>query len=95
MHDPAYLHRWREGQVTWAEERALGFAWTPAVTARGLASSGATLTATRATLSLGWGLNLGGGTHHAHADHAEGFSFLNDVVIIDICGDREQRTSGS
>ncbi|WP_221088628.1 histone deacetylase family protein [Deinococcus aquaedulcis] len=81
VHDPAYLRRWREGQVTRAEERALGFPWTPAVTARGLGSSGATLAATRDALARGWGLNLGGGTHHAYADHAEGFSFLNDVAI--------------
>ncbi|MFC4425285.1 histone deacetylase [Deinococcus navajonensis] len=81
VHDPAYLHRWRAGEVTRAEERALGFPWTPAVVARAVGSSGATLAATRDALRLGLGINLGGGTHHAFADHAEGFSFLNDVVI--------------
>lgn len=81
VHDPAFLARWREGQVTRAEERALGFPWTPAVVERGLGSSGATLAATRDALTLGLGVNLGGGTHHAYADHAEGFSFLNDVAI--------------
>ncbi|CAM3804509.1 histone deacetylase [Deinococcus frigens] len=81
VHDPAYLARWKGGDVTRAEERALGFAWTPAVVERGLGSSGATLAATRDALSWGLGLNFGGGTHHAYTDHAEGFSFLNDVVI--------------
>ncbi len=81
VHDPAYLARWRGGDVTRAEERALGFPWTPAVVQRGLGSSGATLAATRDALRVGLGLNFGGGTHHAYADHAEGFSFLNDVVI--------------
>ncbi|MDV6375786.1 histone deacetylase family protein [Deinococcus arenicola] len=81
VHDPAYLSRWRNGEVTRAEERALGFPWTPAVVERGLGSSGATLAATRDALARGLGINFGGGTHHAHADHAEGFSFLNDVVI--------------
>ncbi len=81
VHDPAYLARWRTGDVTRAEERALGFPWTPAVVERGLGSSGATLAATRDALKVGLGLNFGGGTHHAYADHAEGFSFLNDVVI--------------
>ncbi|WP_264774863.1 histone deacetylase family protein [Deinococcus aetherius] len=81
VHDPAYLARWRRGEVTRAEERALGFPWNPAVVERGLASSGATLAATRDALAHGFGLNLGGGTHHAYRDHAEGFSFLNDVVI--------------
>ncbi|AWN22629.1 histone deacetylase [Deinococcus irradiatisoli] len=81
VHDPAYLDRWRRGEVTREEERALGFAWNPAVVARGLGSCGATLSATWDALSTGLGLNLGGGTHHAYADRAEGFSFLNDVAI--------------
>ncbi|WP_216323159.1 histone deacetylase family protein [Deinococcus aestuarii] len=81
VHDPGYLARWRRGEVTRAEERALGFPWSPAVVGRGLASSGATLAATRDALSHGFGVNLGGGTHHAYRDRAEGFSFLNDVVI--------------
>ena len=81
VHDAAYLERWRRGEVTRQEERALGFAWHPAVVERGLASCGATLSATWDALSTGLGLNLGGGTHHAYAEHAEGFSFLNDVAI--------------
>jgi len=81
VHDPAYLARWRRGEVTRAEERALGFPWTPAVVERGLGGSGATLAATRDALACGLGLHLGGGTHHAYRDRAEGFSFLNDVVI--------------
>ncbi|WP_161882340.1 histone deacetylase family protein [Deinococcus alpinitundrae] len=81
VHDPAYLARWQRGEVTRQEERALGFAWHPAVVQRGLASCGATLSATWDALSTGLGLNLGGGTHHAYANHAEGFSFLNDVAI--------------
>ncbi|MFC4639432.1 histone deacetylase [Deinococcus hohokamensis] len=81
VHDPAYLRRWQRGEVDRADERALGFPWTPAVVARARGSSGATLAATRDALRLGLGINLGGGTHHAWADHAEGFSFLNDVVI--------------
>ncbi|WP_309573171.1 histone deacetylase [Deinococcus sp.] len=81
VHDPAFLHRWQDGQVTREEERALGFPWSSAVVERSLSSSGATLSATTDALRLGLGINLGGGTHHAYADHAEGFSFLNDVAI--------------
>ncbi|WP_104991044.1 histone deacetylase [Deinococcus sp. NW-56] len=81
VHDPVYLARWRRGEVTREEERALGFPWSPAVVERGLGSSGATLAATRDALAHGLGINLGGGTHHASRDRAEGFSFLNDVAI--------------
>lgn len=81
VHDADYLARWRQGEVTRAEERALGFPWNPSVPERALLSSGATLAATQDALAHGFGLNLGGGTHHAYRDRAEGFSFLNDVVI--------------
>lgn len=81
VHDADYLRRWREGNVARAEERAMGFAWSPELVQRGLGSSGATFAATQDALKVGLGLNLGGGTHHAYRDHAEGFSFLNDVAI--------------
>lgn len=81
VHDPDYLRRWQLGAVTRAEERAMGFAWTPEIVQRGLGSSGATFAATQDSLHVGLGINFGGGTHHAYRDHAEGFSFLNDVAI--------------
>jgi acetoin utilization deacetylase AcuC-like enzyme len=37
--------------------------------------------AARAALDRGLAGNLAGGTHHAFADHAEGFCVLNDVAI--------------
>ena len=81
VHDVHYLRRWQVGDVTRAEERAMGFPWSPAIVERGLGSSGATFAATQDALNVGLGLNFGGGTHHAYRDHAEGFSFLNDVAI--------------
>nr|WP_280985077.1 histone deacetylase [Deinococcus maricopensis] len=81
VHDAAYLTRWRRGDVTRDEERQMGFRWSPDIITRGLLSSGATLAATHDARRTGWGVNFGGGTHHAYRDHAEGFSFLNDVVI--------------
>src|SRR6202795_226934 len=45
-----------------------------------LASAG-TLLAARAALERGMAGNLAGGTHHAFADHGEGFCALNDVAI--------------
>ena len=32
-------------------------------------------------LSTGCAINLGGGFHHAFADHAEGFCYINDVAV--------------
>jgi acetoin utilization deacetylase AcuC-like enzyme len=44
-------------------------------------ASGGTLDACRAALEEGLAANLAGGTHHAFADHGEGFCVLNDSAI--------------
>ena len=45
-----------------------------------LAAEGTTLAA-RGALEHGCGINLGGGFHHASADRAEGFCYLNDLAV--------------
>ena len=45
-----------------------------------LAAGGTTLAA-REALTRGFGVNLGGGFHHAYPDHAEGFCYLNDIAV--------------
>lgn len=39
------------------------------------------ITATRLALEHGAAMHLGGGFHHAFADHAEGFCYLNDIAV--------------
>ena len=43
--------------------------------------AGGTLLAAEMALQHRLGMNLAGGFHHAFADHAEGFCYLNDVAI--------------
>jgi acetoin utilization deacetylase AcuC-like enzyme len=45
-----------------------------------LAAGGTTLAA-RLALEGGIGYNVGGGFHHAYADHGEGFCAINDVAV--------------
>jgi acetoin utilization deacetylase AcuC-like enzyme len=45
-----------------------------------LAAGGTVLAATEA-LARGCGINIGGGFHHAFADRAEGFCYLNDLAV--------------
>jgi acetoin utilization deacetylase AcuC-like enzyme len=40
-----------------------------------------TLTAAAGAAGRGAALHIGGGFHHAYADHAEGFCYLNDVAV--------------
>ncbi|HWB99312.1 MAG TPA: hypothetical protein VG672_21535, partial [Bryobacteraceae bacterium] len=45
-----------------------------------LAAGGTTLAA-RLALEQGLGFNIGGGFHHAFADHGEGFCAINDIAV--------------
>jgi acetoin utilization deacetylase AcuC-like enzyme len=43
--------------------------------------AGGAVTTARLALEHGIGLHVGGGLHHAFADHAEGFCYVNDVAV--------------
>jgi len=80
-HCPAYLRRVVEGALSEAEQRAIGFPWTPQMVERSRRTSGATIAAARAALAEGLAASLAGGTHHAFRDRGEGFCVLNDSAI--------------
>jgi acetoin utilization deacetylase AcuC-like enzyme len=82
VHDPAWLRRWRRGEVTAAEERAFGLPWSAGVVERARRAAGGSLAALHDALEHGWGANLAGGTHHAFRDRAEGFCLVNDAAIL-------------
>jgi len=44
-------------------------------------AAGGTALAAREALQRGFGVNLGGGFHHAFADRAEGFCYINDLAV--------------
>ena len=80
-HCRAYLGRVSRGELSPAEQRAIGFPWSERMVERSRRSSGATLAAARQALTHGWSANLAGGTHHAFRDRGEGFCVFNDVAI--------------
>lgn len=43
--------------------------------------AGGSILAARLALENGVAMHLGGGFHHAFADHAEGFCYINDVAV--------------
>lgn len=88
-HDPRYLGRVVAGTLSAAEQRAIGFPWTPQMVERSRRSSGATLAACRAALQEGTGANLAGGTHHAFRDRGEGYCVFNDAAIAALALQRE------
>jgi acetoin utilization deacetylase AcuC-like enzyme len=80
-HDAGYLHRVCTGTLSEAEQRRIGFPWSPGMVERSRRSSGATIEACRTALAEGVGVNLAGGTHHAFRDAGEGYCVFNDSAI--------------
>ena len=80
-HTPAYVEAVAAGHLTTAQQREIGFPWSPAMVERSRRSVGASIAAARSALATGFSVNLAGGTHHAHADRGSGFCVFNDVVV--------------
>ncbi len=80
-HDPLYLRRLQNGQLTAKEVRRIGLPWSPELLERARRSAGATVEACFAALSDGIAVHLGGGTHHAFKDKGQGYCVFNDSAI--------------
>lgn len=80
-HHPAYIQKVSTGALSPAEQRAIGFPWSDLMVERSRRATGATIGACRAALIEGAAVNLAGGTHHAYADHGEGFCVFNDAAV--------------
>jgi acetoin utilization deacetylase AcuC-like enzyme len=81
VHTAGYAQAVLDGTLTAAETRRLGFPWSTQLRERSLRTVQGTVEAAEDALRLGLGINLAGGTHHAFADHGEGFCVFNDVAV--------------
>ncbi len=80
-HDRAYVEAVANGTLDERAMRRIGFPWSPAMVERSRHSAGATIAACRSALAHGFGVNLAGGTHHAHRSFGEGFCVFNDAAV--------------
>jgi acetoin utilization deacetylase AcuC-like enzyme len=80
-HTGEYLQRLRDEQLTPAEIATLELPWRAGMADVFRLMAGGTLDAARAALSGGLAAHLGGGLHHAFANHGEGFCPVNDVAV--------------
>ncbi len=80
-HHPDYVARVISGTLSEKEVRRIGFPWSPQLVERSRRSVGGTIEACRAALREGIGVNLAGGTHHAHPGFGSGYCLLNDCAI--------------
>jgi acetoin utilization deacetylase AcuC-like enzyme len=83
VHAPSYIQAVAQGTLSEAQQKEIGFPWTPAMVERSRRSAGATAMAARTALfdAQGVAANLAGGTHHAYADKGSGFCVFNDAAV--------------
>ena len=81
VHTRSYWTKIAEGALTRDEERLLELPFSPELREASLLCAGGTTLAGHLAISRGRSVHLGGGFHHAFADHGEGFCLLNDVAI--------------
>lgn len=80
-HNGEYLQKLQEGRLSRNEERQSGFPWSLSLIKRERIIMEGTRLCGRIAAKGHVAMNIAGGTHHAHAAHAEGFCLLNDLVI--------------
>lgn len=81
VHDEAYLMKVEANSFSTMERMLLEVPFTPAVRDASYLSVGGAVACARLAMTRGVAAHLGGGFHHAFADHGEGFCVLNDVAV--------------
>ncbi len=80
-HTAEYWHKLKTQTLSAKEARPIGFEMTPELVTRGRYIAHATYECALFAKEFGVAMNVAGGTHHAFADHGEGFCVFNDVCI--------------
>jgi acetoin utilization deacetylase AcuC-like enzyme len=81
VHTPDYLAKLRNNTLTPEEIATLELPWAEGMADTFRLMAGGTCGAAAAALEDGAAAHLGGGLHHAFANHGEGFCPVNDVAI--------------
>lgn len=81
VHTPRYADGIMTGKLHPKELRRLGLPWSRKLAIRSRLAVQGTINAALMALQDGLAGNLAGGTHHAMADHGEGFCVFNDVAV--------------
>ncbi|HSB92398.1 MAG TPA: histone deacetylase [Flavitalea sp.] len=80
-HSEEYIDKLVHQTLSAKEQRQIGFPQSPSLTERELVITQGTIDCSLHALQYGVALNVAGGTHHAFADHGEGFCLLNDFAV--------------
>jgi acetoin utilization deacetylase AcuC-like enzyme len=81
VHEQEYVKRLIEGTLSEEEILQMELPYSKELIDATLLGCGGTLEAARLALRNGMACSIGGGFHHAHRGHGEGFCILHDVAI--------------
>jgi acetoin utilization deacetylase AcuC-like enzyme len=81
VHERGYIERLVNGTLADEEILRMELPYSKALVEATLLGCGGTLEAARLALRRGAACSIGGGFHHAHRGHGEGFCILHDVAI--------------
>jgi len=81
VHSPHYLNKLMEGSLSAREELQMEIPYSPQAVEAFMLHAGGSILAAQHALQDGVCINVGGGFHHAFADHGEGFCMINDIAV--------------
>src|SRR5882672_7152957 len=81
VHTPEWIEKLRKGTLTASEIMKLEVPYSPELAKAVWLAAGGSIVAGKLALREGFGCNLGGGFHHAFANHGEGFCAIHDVAV--------------
>jgi acetoin utilization deacetylase AcuC-like enzyme len=81
VHTAEWVHKLKTGTLTASEAMLLEVPYSAELVEAVWLAAGGTILVARNALRDGFGCNIGGGFHHAHAAHGEGFCAIHDVAV--------------
>jgi acetoin utilization deacetylase AcuC-like enzyme len=81
VHTAEWVGRLKSGTLTASEVMKLEVPYSRELVEAFWLAAGGTILAGQCALRDGFGMNLGGGFHHAHPGHGEGFCAIHDVAV--------------
>lgn len=81
VHTIDWVRKLKTGALTLSEMMRLEIPYSKEMVEAVWLATGGTIQAGRRALEDGFGVNVGGGFHHAHPDYGEGFCAVHDVAV--------------
>jgi acetoin utilization deacetylase AcuC-like enzyme len=81
VHSQDYVYKLKNGSLSTAEILRMEIPYSKELVEACWLAAGGSILAGQGALADGWSASIGGGFHHAYADHGEGFCVIHDVAV--------------